>query len=101
VDPAMQEVWPPICLTRNNYMIGEDQCVMVEPILCEKISLHGIYCAVGVSLRWLMDCIDARFAALPDHLYVRPVVAPRDVLSGRLEVEADEMQSFVKQKVNK
>jgi len=29
------------------------------------------------------------------------VVAPRDVLSGRLEVEADEMRSFVKQKVNK
>jgi IS1 family transposase len=82
-------------------MIGADQRAMVERLLCEKISLHGICRAVGVSLRWLMDFIVARFAALPDHLHVRPVAAPRDVLIGRLEVEADEMWSFVKQKANK
>jgi hypothetical protein len=28
------------------------------------------------------------FAALPDHLHVQPVAFPRDVLIGRLEVEA-------------
>jgi hypothetical protein len=33
----------------------------------------------------------ARFAALPDHLHMRPVAAPREVIIGRLEVEADEM----------
>ncbi len=88
-------------LHAENRMIGEDQRAMVERLLCEKISLHGISRAVGVSLRWLMDFIVACFAALPDHLHVRPVAAPRDVLIGRLEVEADEMWSFVKQKANK
>lgn len=88
-------------LHAENRMIGEDQRAMVERLRCEKISLHGICRAVGVSLRWLMDFIVARFAALPDHLHVRPVAAPRDVLIGRLEVEADEIWSFVKQKANK
>jgi len=48
-----------------------------------------------------MHFIVTCFAALPDHLHVQPVAAPRDVLIGRLEVEADEMWSFVKQKANK
>ena len=30
-----------------------------------------------------------------------PIAAPREVLIGRLEVEADEMGSFVQQKANK
>jgi insertion element IS1 protein InsB len=81
--------------------IGADQRALVDRLLCEKISLHGICRAVGVSLRWLMDFLVARFAALPDHLHVLPVVAPREVLSGRLEVEADEMWSFVAKKANK
>ena len=88
-------------LCAENHVIAEDQRTLVARLLCEKISLHGICRAVGVSLRWLMDFIVARFAALPEHLQVRPVAAPRDVLIGRLEVEADEMWSFVKQKANK
>ena len=84
-----------------NRMIGADQRVLVERLLCEKITLHGICRAVGVSLRWLIDFIVALFAALPDHLHVLPVVAPREVLIGRLEVEADEMWSFVAKKANK
>ena len=82
-------------------VITEEQRTLVERLLCEKISLHGICRAVGVSIRWLMGFIAARFAALPDHLPVRPVAAPREVLMGGLEVEADEMWSFVKKKANK
>jgi insertion element IS1 protein InsB len=48
-----------------------------------------------------MGFMAARFAALPDHLYVRPVAVPRDMILGRLEVEADEMWSFVAKKANK
>jgi insertion element IS1 protein InsB len=48
-----------------------------------------------------MGFIVARFAALPDHLHVLPVAAPREVIIGRLEVEADEMWSFVAKKANK
>jgi insertion element IS1 protein InsB len=82
-------------------VIGEAQRTLVERLLCEKISLHGICRTVGASLRWLMGFMVARFTALPDHLHVLPVAAPREVIIGRLEVEADEMWSFVAKKANK
>ena len=88
-------------LHTENRTIGPDQRAMVERLLCEKISLHGICRAVRVSIRWLMGFVVARFAALPDHLHVLPVAAPREVIIGRLEVEADEMWSFVAKKANK
>ena len=88
-------------LQADNRVMSEEQRTLVERLLCEKISLHGICRAVGVSIRWLMGFIVARFAALPDHLHVLPVAAPREVIIGRLEVEADEMWSFVAKKANK
>src|SRR5262245_26627302 len=48
-----------------------------------------------------MGFIATRFAALPAHLHVVPIVAPREVIIGRLEVEADEMWSFVAKRANK
>jgi insertion element IS1 protein InsB len=84
----------------TNRVIVEEQRALVERLLCEKISLHGICRAIGVSLRWLMDFIVARFAAVPEHLHVQPVAASRDVLIGCLGVEADELWSFVQQKTN-
>jgi hypothetical protein len=45
-----------------------------------------------------MHFIATCFAALPDHPHMRPVASPRDVIIGHLEVEADEMWSFVKKK---
>src|SRR5215467_10361313 len=88
-------------LQADNRIMNEEQCTFVERILREKISLHGICRAGDVSLRWLMGFMVARFAALPAHLHVLPVAAPREVLIGRLEVEADEMWSFVAKKANK
>ena len=88
-------------LQADHRVIGEAQRPLVERLLREKISLHGICRAVGVSLRWLMGFLVTRFAALPDHLHVLPVAAPREVIMGRLEVEADEMWSFVAKKANK
>jgi insertion element IS1 protein InsB len=88
-------------LQADNRVMGEEQRTLVERLLCEKISLHGICRAVGVSIRWLMGFMVARFAVLPDHLHVLPVVGPREVVIGRLEVEADERWSFVKRQANK
>ena len=85
----------------DNRAIAEDQRTLAECLLLEKISLHGICRAVGVSIRWLMDFMITRFNVFPDHLHVQPVTSPRDVLMGRLDVEADEMWSFVKQKANR
>ena len=47
-----------------------------------------------------MPCIVMCVAAWPDHRPVQPVASPRDVRIGRLEVEADELWSFVKQQAN-
>jgi insertion element IS1 protein InsB len=88
-------------LHADNRVMSDEQRAVVERLLCEKISLHGICRAVGVSIRWLMGFMVARFAALPDHLHVWPVAAPQEVIIGRLEVEADEMWSFVAKKANK
>jgi insertion element IS1 protein InsB len=88
-------------LHADNRVIEDEHRTLVERLRCEKISLHGICRAVGVRIRWLMGFLAARFAALPDHLHVRPVAAPRDVLIGRLEVEAGELWGFVTKKANK
>ena len=91
----------PFVLHVDNRVISDEQRALVERLLCEKISLHGICRAVGVSIRWRMGFMATRFAALPDHLHVRPVAVSREVILGRLEVEADEMWSFVATKANK
>ncbi len=52
---------------------AEDQRALGERLLREKISLHGICRAIGVSIRWLMDFLGTRLKALPDHLHVQPV----------------------------
>ena len=57
--------------------------------------------AVGASIRWLTDVIAARLKALPDHWHVPPMASPGDVIMGHLQVEADEMWSFVQQNANK
>jgi hypothetical protein len=48
-----------------------------------------------------MDFVSARFKALPDHLYVQPTASPHAVIVQRLDVEADEMCSFVEKQANK
>ena len=67
----------------------------------ERISLRGICRAVGVTLKWLLGFLVQCFEALPDHLHVQPVSCTRDVLIQRLEVEADELASFVQKKAHK
>jgi IS1 family transposase len=81
-------------------VIAAEHRTVVERLLCEKISLHGICRAIGVSIRWLMDFMIACFAALPEHLHIQPVASSREVLLGCLEVEADELWSFVQKKAN-
>jgi insertion element IS1 protein InsB len=80
--------------------IGAEQRAVVERLLCEKISLHGICRAIGVSIRWLMDFMVARFAAVPADLHLHPVASSRELLIGCLEIEADELWSFVQKKAN-
>jgi insertion element IS1 protein InsB len=85
----------------ENRLIDEEQRTLVGRLLLEKISLHGICRAVGVSIRWLMDFMVARFKAAPEHLYVQLPDQPHEVLLRRVEAEADEMCSFVKKKAHR
>lgn len=88
-------------LDATNRVMAEEQRTLVERLLSEQISLHGICRVVGVSLRWRRRFIATCFAALPDHLHGQPVAAPRAVILGRLAGEADAMWSFVPQKAKK
>ena len=83
------------------YRIADETRALIERLLLERISLRGIGRAVGVGLKWLLGFLVQCFAALPDHLHVQPVSCQRDVLIQRLEVEADELASFVQKKANK
>jgi len=56
---------------------------------------------VGVKLKWLLGFLMQCVEALPDHLHVQPITCHSDVMMRRLEVEADEMASFVQKKANK
>jgi insertion element IS1 protein InsB len=81
--------------------IPDEQRLLIEYLLRERISLRGICRAVGVSLTWLLRFMVDRFAACPEHLHVQLPVSPTDVVIRQLEAEADEMWSFVGKRANK
>ena len=85
----------------EQYLISDDTRALIERLLLERLSLRGICRAVGVGLKWLLGFIVNCFEALPDHLNVQPITGNADVMIQRLEVEADEMASFVQKKTNK
>ena len=82
-------------------LISDDTRALIERLLVERISLRGICRAVGVGLKWLLSFLVHCVEALPDHLNLQPNTSHQDVLIQRLEVEADELSSFVKKKANK
>ena len=85
----------------ENPAITEEQRALIERLLLERISLRGICRAVGVGLRWLLQFIVERFAAAPDHLYVRPSQGTPTVILQQLKTEVDELWSFVGTKANR
>lgn len=85
----------------EQYLVSDDTRSLIERLLLERLSLRGICRAVGVGLKWLLGFLVTCFEALPDHLNVRPVSCNQDIVIQRLEVEADEMASFVQKKENK
>jgi insertion element IS1 protein InsB len=85
----------------EQYLISEEKRGLIERLLVERISLRGICRAVGVKLKWLLGFLVQCVEALPDHLHAQPVTCHGNVMIRRLEVEADEMASFVKKKANK
>jgi IS1 family transposase len=85
----------------EQYLVSDETRELIERLLLESLSLRGICRAVKVGLKWLLGFLVTRFEALPDHLNVTPISCNQDVMIQRLEVEADEMASFVQKKENK
>jgi insertion element IS1 protein InsB len=83
------------------YRISEETRGLIKRLLVERISLRGICRAVGVGLKWLLGFLVQCVEALPDHLNIQPLPCDGDVMIRRLEVEADEMASFVQKKAHK
>jgi IS1 family transposase len=75
--------------------------MLIDRLLLERISLRGICRVMEVKLKWLLGFLVQRVEALPDHLHVQPVTCHGSVMMRRLEVEADEMSSFVQKKASK
>jgi insertion element IS1 protein InsB len=82
-------------------LVSDDTRALIERLLVERISLRGICRAVGVGLKWLLGFLVHCVEALPEHLNVQPMTSHPDVMIQRLEVEADEMSSFVQKKGDK
>ncbi|HJW29706.1 MAG TPA: IS1 family transposase [Saprospiraceae bacterium] len=81
--------------------ITPEQHELVKKLLLERISLRGMCRVVGVSLDWLLTFVISLDEELPEHLNVSIEQVNNHVLIQGLEVEADELLSFVKTKKNK
>jgi transposase-like protein len=81
-------------------VIDAGQRSVVEHLLLEKMSLHGICRAVGVSIRWLMAFMVARFRAAPEDLHVQLPSRPGAVSWRWVEAEVDAMHSVVQKKAH-
>lgn len=85
----------------ENAVVTEEQRVLIERLLLERVSLRGICRAVGVGLQWLLQFMTERFQAVPEGLYVKPAAGAPAVILQRLEAELDELWSFVGKKTNR
>src|SRR5215470_20200060 len=85
----------------ENTVITEEQRVLIERLLLERISLRGICRAVGVGLQWLLQFMVERFQAAPEDLHAQPADGAPAVILQRLEAERDELWSFVGKKANR
>jgi len=88
-------------LNPENSVITQEQCLLIERLLLERISLRGICRAVGVGLRWLLHFMGECFQAAPEHLYVTSPSSTQTVILQRLEAEMDELWGFVGKKANR
>lgn len=68
---------------------------LIDRLLLEKISLAGIARSTGVSQKWLQDYVNNKYASIERTVKVKPKKKVR------LNVECDELWSFVDGKQNK
>jgi len=82
-------------------VIPEEIKCLVKKALLERNSLRGICRIFDVSMTWLLNFIVVLYECLPNDLNLQVIDNRNGVIINRLEVEADEMWSFVGKKKNK
>ena len=68
---------------------------LIERLILEKISQAAIARATGVSIRWLQNYLNKKYAE------ISPEISVMKKAKGQLTLELDEMWSFLKNKRNK
>ena len=79
----------------TNKVISSQTKDLIDRLLLEKISLAGIARSTGVSQKWLQDYVNNKYASIERTVKVKPKKKVR------LNVECDELWSFVDCKENK
>ena len=82
-------------------LVTNEQRDLVERMLGERTSLHGICRVVLVSMKWLMGFAVKCYEEAPEDLHAQLPQRPRRVLVRCLKAEADELLSFVGSKSEK
>lgn len=72
----------------------KDTCALIDRLLLEKIPLAGIARVMGVSESWLQHYVNAVYETVPQQVEVTPKTQQR------LDVQMDELWSFVDDKGN-
>ena len=87
------------------WFISQEDKQTINRLLVERISLQGICRVVGISMTWLLGYITCLYTQLPEDLCFQ-ITEKKKLLKGRiylklLEIESDEMWSYVGKKDNK
>jgi IS1 family transposase/transposase-like protein len=90
-------------LNKEQKIISEQVRSLILKALLERNSLRGICRIFSVSLTWLLKYITEIYGKLPPDLNVKSPTVTNDsaIVFYSLEIEADEMWSFVGKKSNK
>ncbi len=79
----------------TNKVVTSEEIDLIDKLLLERISLAGIARVVGVSMTWLQNYVNNKYAETPRQVKVS------EKSKGKLTVEIDELWSFVDHKGNK
>jgi IS1 family transposase len=99
--PPLYTPWPGLVGNLEPPVITKEQRTRIARLVLARISPRGICRVVGGGLQWLLQFMVERFQAAPDHFYVEQATSGPKVLLHRLEVEAEELWSFVEKKANR
>jgi IS1 family transposase len=81
-------------------VISDEAKNQIKKLLLERLSLRGICRVMDISIGWLLKFISQLYRDLPEDLNVK-VIHRNKLILFNLDIEADEMWSFVGNKKNK